>query len=169
MADKPSGLAIAAFCLTVVNILFSAYQWWNGQSDARMTAAIELSKQAILSPEEGSKRNKAAIALMQHRQLDADQATALHKWISEAEYMAFLINRKKLDPEYISGAVKCGIYGAYQISGEFKKVANFADTLGEMETFSRTAGSECEPHYQSFLIRAAQPQTPPPSGTLTGD
>ena len=137
MAEKPSSIAIIALCLSIVSLGFSGYQWWNCQSEARIAAAIEVSKKAAsMSRDEVNKLSEAEIALFKGRQLDAEQATMIYWHIEETEYLAYLINRNKIDLDYLSVPVKCGIYVDYKLVPKFQTIAKFADRLTEMETFS---------------------------------
>ena len=65
MAEKSGpSIAIIALCVSIVSLGFSGYQWWYGKSEARILAAIDITKrQSEEKPEDTKKWFDAAKAL----------------------------------------------------------------------------------------------------------
>ena len=62
MAEKSGpSIAIIALCVSIVSLGFSGYQWWYGKSEARILAAIDITKRphAAVAHKltEGNRRN----------------------------------------------------------------------------------------------------------------
>lgn len=111
-AEKPraSWQAQMAFYLSLATAAFSAFQWWNSKREHRINIAMELSR----IYERDMPRNLIDAATeelhtdiyvtennqLQNLKLTDVQFKELRYYAASLEYVAFLANTGKIDPEY---------------------------------------------------------------------
>lgn len=104
MSDRASPTAIVALCISIASACLSLFQWWHAQSEARVVAAIEISRHH-------SKEVKGGIGVLlayQHKKTSEDQVLDIVSAAGQYDEIAFLANRGRLDERYLSENLKCG-------------------------------------------------------------
>lgn len=147
--DKPSTIAIIALCLSIVTAIFSGFQWWNGQRESRIAAAVDISKNFVRSQD--PKIPESLFALTSGKDLNSERLTVVFRAIGEAEYLAYLTNRDRVDFEYLSQAVKCHMYGAAMLTPKFRSVATFVVELTELPKIAPRLAGLCDADFKLFM------------------
>jgi len=100
VAESPSKTARAALALSIVSICFSVFQWWNTEKEARISAAIDVSRNYYkdLNLPQAHALMKAYVG----GNLNRDE---LELFVREADYLNYiakLANENKLDKNFLS-------------------------------------------------------------------
>jgi hypothetical protein len=132
MAEKSSSTAKAAFVLSVLTAAFTAYQWWSSREESRITSAIEIST-SYIQDQELAKQQKLLARFIAEPKIKAtnDDRRAVYHYIARLEYVAYLINTGRIDPNFIALTIKCDLSTASEAMNivapvhlmEFKGVA----------------------------------------------
>jgi hypothetical protein len=104
--------ATIALFVSIATAAFSIYQRYFSQREARINAAIEISKSFYAK----SFDKKLAVALeslfSKGPKLSIEQETLIFTFANDLEYIAFLSNTERIDEGYLSNTLKCAIYVA---------------------------------------------------------
>lgn len=157
MAEKSgsSAIAIIALCVSIAGFGFTFYQWWKGEREAQIAAAIEVSRKLAEMPEDKNRKLlEAGLALFRDHTVTTEQATKLYQHMRDLDYVAYLTNRNRIDLDYLSEEMKCAMYAAHKTTEQFKTIA--ADPFTEIHILGPRFSALCEPHFQSFLELSRQ-------------
>ncbi|MGB9365952.1 MAG: hypothetical protein WCE79_08060 [Xanthobacteraceae bacterium] len=141
--QKASWQAQVAFYLSIATALFSAFQWWNNQNEVRINAAMEISKN-YAKPYEASTVEAVDLAIAGSK-LDAAKATALYQMALEYDYVAQLANAGRIDIDFLSQKVKCGIWLAdLAVKGATRTGVTFDPPLDQLPRLSTRFDPLCK-------------------------
>ena len=149
MADRHNKIAIIALIVSISTACFSVYQWHDSHHEVQVVTAIDISRKFVA--EDGRLFFEAGAALLGNKQITSEQATLIYRELRQAEYHAYLINRGRIDPDYLSSQIRCGIYSFNKVAEKFKLISSYADTFPEIARFSKEINAECDPYYQQFI------------------
>ncbi len=140
MAEKASRTAIIALCISIGTAGFSIYQWWNGQAEGRISAAIEISKNHLRDRELKVMASIVKAAFTEDN-LSTEELLMIGHHADELEYVAFLANHDKIDKSYLSLPITCDIVLTSKASERLKQLIPTMAKSPEhqMRDFSRTA------------------------------
>jgi hypothetical protein len=142
-ASKPLGKNISAAIALVISLCtaaFSIYQWWTGQREARIVAAIEVSNKQL------EKRDESLLLTIakwySNRGIESvPDYMRIAAHYDELEYIAFLANKDRVDKDYLSMSVVCDIVLTEGAMNNIKKkvpeLSKF--TSQDMSDFSKSA------------------------------
>jgi hypothetical protein len=103
-----TAISVAALLVSIISAAIALYQWHSSNSDARINAAIELSKGMIFSKDDSDKKDRSNLAPGIELRLQA----------YKAEYVAYLMNTNRVDERYIAPTIKCWISSIHKITGD---------------------------------------------------
>lgn len=107
-------VAISSLIISMATATFTFYQWRYGERESRIVAAIEISK--IYADDKGAASVDALRALSLEKIGSdnwASKQRAGERSAQKFEYIASLINKGRLDYDYVSDELKCDISMAH--------------------------------------------------------
>jgi hypothetical protein len=107
-----SATAIIALCLSVMNAAFSFFQWWNGERESHITAAVEISKNYINKEQEEREKSIAPVLktlFFGKDSISGDELESIARHGEIMAYVAFLANKNRLDKSYLASSLVCDI------------------------------------------------------------
>jgi hypothetical protein len=113
-----AGLVIAVGGLVIALIGFglSVYQWWNSEINTRINAAVEVSTKHI--QDDGLERIRRDYLDWFYGKVTSDNVdqkrTAALIYVLYLEYVAQLINSKRIQEDYVSLQLKCELINVYR-------------------------------------------------------
>ena len=114
-------IARAALVVSILSAVFSFLQWLNTESENRISAAVELSKNYL------KERDVAASDLVVKTIIDGadsiskEDATTIGRYTDLLSYIALLTNKNRLDKVYLADTITCDIFYANKAIGLLKK------------------------------------------------
>jgi hypothetical protein len=144
VAEKPtSTIAVIALFVSISTAGFSFFQWWNSEREARINAAIEISRTFNNRPPLTKEEDDTPP--VPGGQLSPAQATFLMRIVDRSDYIAYLVNHRRVDFDYLSANVKCGLFAAYKEFAQQKATHKIDLTFTDLERFSARVESICSP------------------------
>jgi hypothetical protein len=139
--DKIS-VQIAAMALGVsfLSSGFAIYQWWTSGRDEKIRAAIEVSNkytEEVIDPKQFGcyyknvleRADAGQMSFLEVEKLEAP--SRIRKHFERLEYISYLANRGKLDTNYLSQFVICGILNASDDLTHLKTLHRGHDDTGK--------------------------------------
>ncbi len=151
MTDKSNGLAVAALIISIGTAAFSIYQWWNSERSSRINAAMEVSKHYLEDKELNAARMEINMMVSVKQQtVSVESSLATRAYISWLNYVAFLSNNERLDPDYLAELLTCDIISKGQMVRQFAKNPNpnlQSVSVSDIDEFARRLRSDhrCKP------------------------
>jgi len=100
-----------AIAISVVSFLFTGYQWWNGQRESRINAAVEISRIYLLDPDV----KRGYDVFLNYKVSARPSGEFSEEFLRERSYIDFvnyisdLANRDRINNDYLSSRIKCDI------------------------------------------------------------
>jgi len=107
MAEKSNVIAIVALCISIGSAAFSLYQWWNSQTDSKINAAIEISKNYIQDRDQERPIHLLSLRLNPKNKFTSEQSEELSRYMARLEYYALLINNRRVDETFVAWVIVC--------------------------------------------------------------
>jgi hypothetical protein len=128
-ADKPSWVAKTGLAIAILSFalsIFGVYQWWNSEVNSKINAAIDLSTKDIQDSGIEKIRNDYIDWFNgKVTESDRDRKTfAAQTYVLYLDYVAQLINSKRVHEGYISLLLKCELINNYSNLYKNKKPHN---------------------------------------------
>jgi hypothetical protein len=105
-------LAVFGSVLSVTTAIFSAFQWWGGQRDIRINAAIDISRKYIEDGDLAKGRKELFAAQQKTPTAGSPEADAMLTYIRFLEYVSYLANTGRVDDTYLIASMRCDIWQA---------------------------------------------------------
>lgn len=159
-ADQPvkpekagaSWQAQVAFYVSLATATFSAFQWWQGRREDRIKAAIEISRDYLKDERIDRLRQIVQDTLgskvILGKQYSPEQEAELIIYFRRLDYLSFLLNHQRVDPNYVAETMKCDMILA---------ALSLADTTPEFtretRSFAKGAHASYCPQPPNFKLR----------------
>jgi hypothetical protein len=107
MAESPSKTAKVALAISILTACFSIFQWWNTEKEARISAAIDVSRNYYKD------LNLPQVHALMKAYVGGDLShDELQLFVREADYLNYiakLANENKLDKTFLSRDIHCAM------------------------------------------------------------
>lgn len=106
-------LSMISICISVASASFAFYQWRSSQRETKVSAAMEISKNWVQdSGLERQQKILATLATEPGYNVTSEERNDATNYVRRLEYVAFLLNRDKIDETYVAIAIKCDLAAA---------------------------------------------------------
>ena len=155
MSDRPSWVAVVSLVVALAGFGFTFYQWWNGERENNITAAIEFSLRNIQDGNIAKLRSDFASMVSDPAppsDANVQRNLSAQAYVFYLNYVASLLNKGRIDERYASRTMLCQIYNVFENSYLNKILKNpaYANFLpssnqsGDISDFHRShPGFEC--------------------------